>query len=240
MSAHASRTPFELDPLIAEAKRRMKQRRLLVATLVAVLAGGAVGATLALRGPGGAGHTAGQSSAEARAAAQQLRYPAAWKRVFWGCWDGPGSMILLTTAKPTPTCGPTFPPLEHLGTNGVAVWFRLLPPLQNFAHTRALRVQRSLVGRSRVICTGRAAPGRPLAAQIDEPGDPALLVGAVVCGPNYSTSEAALHRLLASIRSARPWPEPWFTNLRNPPATCRSGNGRLGQCSGMTPEGAGR
>jgi hypothetical protein len=122
---------------------------------------------------------------------------------------------LLTTAKPTPTCGATFPPVEHLGPNGIAVWFTLVPPFQKFARTTKLHLERGLVGRSRVICTGTAAPGRPLAAQIYEPDGPqTALVGAVLCGPHYATSEAALRRLLANIRSARPWPEPWFTNLR--------------------------
>lgn len=40
--------PFALHPLMAEAKRRMRQRRLLVAALLAVLAGGALGGSFAL------------------------------------------------------------------------------------------------------------------------------------------------------------------------------------------------
>jgi hypothetical protein len=46
------RLPLSLDPLIPEAKRRMRRRRLLVAGLVVALSAGATGATLALRGPG--------------------------------------------------------------------------------------------------------------------------------------------------------------------------------------------
>ncbi|HEU5477316.1 MAG TPA: hypothetical protein VFU64_05740 [Gaiellaceae bacterium] len=52
MTFRVSRLPFSLDPLIAEAKRRMRRRRLLVAGLVVALAGGAAGAGLALRGTG--------------------------------------------------------------------------------------------------------------------------------------------------------------------------------------------
>lgn len=48
MTAHLPRLPFSLDPLIAEAKRRARQRRLLLAVVCAVAAlavGGAVFAT---------------------------------------------------------------------------------------------------------------------------------------------------------------------------------------------------
>jgi hypothetical protein len=47
--------PFELDPLIAEAKLRMRRRRFLVLLLVLAIVGGVVGATLALRDPPGGG-----------------------------------------------------------------------------------------------------------------------------------------------------------------------------------------
>jgi hypothetical protein len=47
--------PFSLDPLIAEAKRRARQRRLLVAGLAVLIAGAALGTTLMLRPPRGSG-----------------------------------------------------------------------------------------------------------------------------------------------------------------------------------------
>ena len=47
------RFPCSLDPLMAEAKRRARQRRALVALGVVLLAGLAVGLTLAYRSPGG-------------------------------------------------------------------------------------------------------------------------------------------------------------------------------------------
>ena len=50
MAEDVSRLPFELDPLIAEAKRRMRRRRSLAALLIA-LAGLAVGLPLAWRSP---------------------------------------------------------------------------------------------------------------------------------------------------------------------------------------------
>lgn len=59
---HLSRFPLSLDPLIAEAKRRARQRRLLVALLVLLLAGLAAGLTLAF-GSQGAGPSGGHLAA---------------------------------------------------------------------------------------------------------------------------------------------------------------------------------
>lgn len=52
MLAHGVRLPFSLEPLIAEAKRRARQRRLLVASVIVALACGGLGAALALRSSG--------------------------------------------------------------------------------------------------------------------------------------------------------------------------------------------
>lgn len=47
MTEHATRLPFSLEPLIAEAKRRMRKRQVLVLALAVVLiGGGAAGATV--------------------------------------------------------------------------------------------------------------------------------------------------------------------------------------------------
>lgn len=51
MMAYIRRPPFSLEPLIREAKRRMRRRRVLVAVAVVALAGAAAGTALALRGP---------------------------------------------------------------------------------------------------------------------------------------------------------------------------------------------
>jgi hypothetical protein len=53
MLARLPRLPFALDPLIAEAKRRARQRRLLVCLGLGLLAALAAGLALALRQPGG-------------------------------------------------------------------------------------------------------------------------------------------------------------------------------------------
>jgi hypothetical protein len=49
--AHVPRPPLSLDPLIAEAKRRARRRRVLGAVLVLALAAGVVGAVVALSRP---------------------------------------------------------------------------------------------------------------------------------------------------------------------------------------------
>ena len=52
MTSHALQLPRWFDPLIAEAKRRMRKRRALAAVLAVVLVAAAIGATLGLRGGG--------------------------------------------------------------------------------------------------------------------------------------------------------------------------------------------
>jgi hypothetical protein len=49
MMSHASRLPFSLHPLMAEAKRRMRQRRLLLAVSLLVIVGAAVATALAVQ-----------------------------------------------------------------------------------------------------------------------------------------------------------------------------------------------
>ena len=50
---HVQRSPFSLDPLIAEAKRRARKRNLVVVAAVLVIAACIAGATVALRSAGG-------------------------------------------------------------------------------------------------------------------------------------------------------------------------------------------
>jgi hypothetical protein len=52
MTVWGTRLPFSLDPLMAEAKRRARERRMLIA-LAVLLAGLAVGLTFAFPSPGG-------------------------------------------------------------------------------------------------------------------------------------------------------------------------------------------
>jgi hypothetical protein len=55
MALHVPRLPLALDPLMAEAKRRARQRRVLLALLALVIVGGVLGAVLATRPSGGPG-----------------------------------------------------------------------------------------------------------------------------------------------------------------------------------------
>ena len=202
MTAHVPRLPFPLDPLIAEAKRRMRQRRLLLATLIVALAGIGAGATLALRGPGGSSPApagAGHGSAVANIGGFSLSYPVAWKRVEWNCWDGPGSYLLLTTARPTPSCGSTLPPREQLGRNGVAVWFGSAAPLRTNSmewHVNPAPIG-LWAGTERVTCASGAGTRRRIGARLQH-GPYAVIVGAVVCGPHQGKSEDVLQRVLGN------------------------------------------
>jgi hypothetical protein len=51
MTLHAPRLPFSLDPLMAEAKRRMRKRRVLIAVLAVLVVGGAAGGAVSLTSP---------------------------------------------------------------------------------------------------------------------------------------------------------------------------------------------
>ena len=218
MLSHVPRLPFSLDPLIAEAKRRMRRRRLLGAALVLALAGVAAAATFALRGASGPS----QGSATGSFSNVSFSAPAGWTRVEWSCWLGPfPRMVLFTTARPTPTCGDgTFPPRERLGRDGVAVWLVLpAPPLNVRTVTRpnariggqpariASPPAGGLGGSQWVTCA--AGPRRLLGARIEDPGYSdsrivvrrgVLSVAAVVCGPDYAKGETAVRQMLANLR----------------------------------------
>jgi hypothetical protein len=180
----------------------MRQRRLRLAGLVIGLAI-AAGTFLALHGPGGSSPGpagAGHGSAVANIGGFSLSYPAAWRRVEWGCWTGFGSYLLLTTARPTPTCGRTLPPPEQLGRDGVAVWFGSAAPLRGNP-TMAWQMNPALIGlwagTERVTCARGAGTRRRIGASLQH-GSYALVVGAVVCGPHQGRSEALLQRVLGN------------------------------------------
>lgn len=78
MTAHVVRLRLSVDPLMAEARRRMRQRRVLVAALAMPVAAGTAGAVLALRPPNGSG---GPSSGVARVVRKDgitARLPVGW------------------------------------------------------------------------------------------------------------------------------------------------------------------
>jgi hypothetical protein len=57
MTVRVPRLPFALDPLMAEAKRRMRRRRFLVAVAILAIIGTAAGLTVSMRSPGSSGQT---------------------------------------------------------------------------------------------------------------------------------------------------------------------------------------
>lgn len=195
--------PFSLDPLMAEAKRRARRRRLLALGLLLVVV--ATGTTLALRGSGGSGPptaSTGNGLSTASLGQASLTYPASWKRVVWDCWsNAPGRYLLLTTARPTPTCGRALPPREKLGRDGVAVWLQTLPALPGITSQKLIRDPRPATGawtsEKRATCT--SGPGRNFGARVKD-GNLYVLLGAVVCGPGYGQGERALQRMVSSAR----------------------------------------
>jgi hypothetical protein len=202
MTAHVPRLPFSLDPLMAEAKRRMRRRRLLGPVVIVMLVGGVAGATLALRGPSGpntAPGGAGHSLATTNFGGMSVSYPAAWKPVQFNCWIGPTSILLLTTVRPTPTCGgSTMPPYDKLGRDGVDIWFDFLP---TFKGDNAWPLRRNpapvgtWAGTERATCA--RGPRRRFGARLIL-GPHAVAVAAVICGPHYRKNEAALQTMLGN------------------------------------------
>jgi len=220
MTLHAWRLPLAFDPLIGEAKRRAWQRRVVITLVAVLLAGLAAGLTLALRSPGGptGGPLTGPlATARYSQYGFSLRYPSAWTRVNWSCvsFVGPDAIAVLTNAQPAPKCpgpavqgGVSFPPHQLLGpnvvsislTNGTALpvklsWNgRIDGRPANFASPAAARDGLS----SLVVCGGgNASEYRDLL--IDAPH--ALLgIHATICGPDLVAGNAAVRRILASLR----------------------------------------
>src|SRR5580765_390324 len=208
MTERVSRLSFSLDPLLAEAKRRARQRRLLATALGILLVVGAAGVTLALRGSGGSGPptaSTGHGLATATLEQASLTYPTSWKRVVWDCWTlAPGDYLLLTTARPTPTCGRALPPREKLGRDGVAVWLGTVPPLPGSTSRELIRDPRPTTGlwTSEIRATCTSGPRRRFGARLQD-GNLNVLLGAVVCGPDYGRGERALQRMVSTADFTR-------------------------------------
>ena len=135
MTLHVPRLPFTIDPLIAEAKKRARQRRFL--TLIVLLIALATGLTLALRsGGGGPSGVIGTAGAPAHVGALAAAVPPGLRqrqiRIH-------GKLIgtLITDYRVTPN-SPTlkesvFPAsgvLLSLGRGPSALPLRSLPPLR--------------------------------------------------------------------------------------------------------------
>lgn len=221
MTAHLPRLPFALDPLMAEAKRRARQRRFLIAVVVVVLAGGAAGAVAVLRSPqgptslpaalgGGSAQRGGTALADFPRFGLSFRYPARWRH--FGCQyvtSQTMSVTYLTAAAVGPRCLPGGVMPRRLSANGVAILWQQQPLFKLSANAR-------LGGQPARVDTwgAHAAPfgecaasggQRVVAAEINEPATANTAFGMVAClrGPKLRQSQSAVGQMLASVRFQR-------------------------------------
>jgi hypothetical protein len=214
------RLPFSLDPLMAEAKRRARQRRTLIALGVVFLAGLAVGLTLALRSPGGGSPggapSGGLSSANYSQWGVSLRYPSGWTQLHCNSWRFDGTIALLTTAQPAPTLckhQSGFPPPENLGADGTAIFLST-----SQADPTKIRWNARIGGQpanvpphaygakylvNQICPAGVRREYRTILIKIKPARLPMLNVGALICGPHFATGDTAMRNLLASMRFAQ-------------------------------------
>lgn len=186
-----------------------------------MVAGGAVGAWLALSGGSGVATT------EATFPGYDLsfRYPSTWKRVDW-CWTGTvvSPITVVTTARKPPVCqnasaftgGTLFPPPELLQPGGVSVsWIYASVAQSKIGPANAtvgglpanVRLGWTQV-RGRIahgpICGTDGTRERTLVAKV--PGvlrkTGVMRAAAMICGPDFAAGEKTVRRLLATVRFA--------------------------------------
>ena len=227
MTLHTWRLPFALDPLIGEARRRARQRRVLGALAVLLAAGSAVGLTLGLRSPGG-GPSGGLATARYPQDGVFFRYPSGLLSVKQCGSFGSGTtgvvapIALLTTGQTSTTCPsaratpPVWPPLGRLGTSGVRIllvrveawpgayrpnWHGRLGTWRTAYDTESWGCPQGVQHETRSAAIRRS----------DSPGilprkrPPAEVVGvdALICGPHFATGRATFRQIVGSIRFTR-------------------------------------
>jgi hypothetical protein len=225
MTAQVRRLPFVLDPLMAEAKRRARQRRFLIALIVLALIGGAAGAFAAFRSPGGppsslpaalgggSAQTRGTVLAQLPRLGISFRYPAGWRRLHCSpafTVSGTRGVTYLTTARRA-GCSPSS--RRRTSANGVAVLWQQAPVLVRHGgnariggqpaqvYVRALDLPTGVVLYGPAICTDSGGQ-RLIEAQINEPATASYGFEMFAClrGPKLRRSQAAVGRMLASVR----------------------------------------
>jgi hypothetical protein len=196
-----------------EANRRW----VVIGAGIVVVAAAAIGSALAF-----SGSKARLTDAKFPGYRLSFRYPAGWTREDW-CWVGTSvfPLTLLTTAPVAPTCerdptigsGTPLPPPQRLNSNGVVAWWFA----SDERTTTSLRPNAELDGRparitvrsestrrtskSYVNCrTG--ATQRFLTAAIHGPSSAVsqIQVGAVICGPDFTSGLADVRKMLDSAR----------------------------------------
>ena len=225
MTTHLPRLPFALDPLMAEAKRRARQRRFLIAVVVLALIGGAAGAAAVFRSPGGpmSSLPAALAGGSAQARGTELadfprfglsfRYPAGWRRL--DCSPaftlmGTRGVTYLTTARRA-GCSPSAH--RRTSANGVAILWQQAPPDIRHGgnariggqpaqiYVRALHAPPGAVAYGAVPCADSGGQ-RLIEAQIHEPATANYGFEMFAClrGPKLRRSQAAVGQMLASVR----------------------------------------
>lgn len=225
MTAHTLRLPFALDPLIAGAMRTARQRRFLITVLVLALIGGAAGAVAVFRLPGGpptslpaalgggSAQTHGTVLADFPRLGISFRYPAGWRRV--DCSPGftlmgTRGLTYLTTARRA-GCSPSAS--RRTSANGVAILWQQAPLIVRHGgnariggqparvYLRHLHAPRSVVPYGPAPCTDSGGQ-RLIEAQINEPATANYGFEMFAClrGPKLKRSQAAVGRMLASVR----------------------------------------
>lgn len=198
-------------------------RGLLFALGVVLAAGLAVGIAMAVASS--TGKAAGGGGFEKVSFSRygvSLRYPRSWARVDW-CWTGANviPIALLTSAHPKPECTKpavgvraSFPPAERLGKNGVSVElaFQAIFPGAKATWNAHIGGQPAMVARpaygrryhAAVTCpTGVRREYRSVAIKRPAATNELFTVNTVICGPDLADGNAALDRILASIRFKR-------------------------------------
>lgn len=218
MASHAWRLPPGLDPLIGEAKQRMRRRRRLFVITFVVLALGGAAAGLGPRLGGGppaefaglpaSGGSPNQALALAKYPGLSFRYPTAWGRhdrcVFHGSLGPAQPLTVLTTSRMTGVAcareahgiAPPWPPRIRLGRNGVLAYLTVVAG--DFKRWRVIRLGASPRGS---YCT-RIGGQRSVVEVAAANRSGQLVVGACLSGPDFKANELGLGSLLASARWA--------------------------------------
>lgn len=228
MTAHVPRLPFALDPLIREAKRRARQRRVLVALGVVLVGGLVAGFALALR-PSGGGSSGGLSTANYPRSGVSLRYPSGLNVVPWceelsSAQKGYLVAVAVITSErvvggnckkgPDPLAFPWPPVAMRLGRDGIIVavsrvkawpvgfrpkWNgRVAAVPTNYPPNLPLETIHTRFGCS----VGVRDEARSVAIR-RRGGSEVLSFDALICGPDFAAGRGTVRQMVANTRFTR-------------------------------------
>lgn len=213
-----------LDPLIAEAQKRARRRRISVLSAVAVLAIGGAFFWRFTPGSGSSGslpRNGGDSAlglASFRSFGLSFRYPATWKRLDCQLVTTFTDSITYLTNAPTARCSkiPSYKgrpgaPNVRLGEDGVLVYWMSsgYPGPSRFSRLggRAVTIggmPARIQALPRSACAGVGGDaGESVAIERPAPGNNWFTATGCFRGSNVSANEAAFKELLASVRISK-------------------------------------